>query len=121
MASLNRTVTKFFEARGLKILEKKAKAFFSALFYLFITSSSCSSFLSTIDPLGRPIGSDHCFRTLMSLLFKNLAQQNKFQAKTTLATGETVGLAEWIMDDTLLLCFCFVKKEKKIPYIHSNR
>ena len=32
--------------------------------------------------------------------FQNLAKQNKFQAKTMFTTGETVGLAEWIIDDT---------------------
>ena len=34
--------------------------------------------------------------------FQNLAKQNKFQAKTMFTTGETVGLAEWIIDDTCL-------------------
>ena len=29
--------------------------------------------------------------------------QNKLQAKTMLATGETVGLAEWIIDDICLV------------------
>ena len=34
------------------------------------------------------------------LTYQNLAKQNKFKAKTMFATGETVGLAEWIIDDT---------------------
>ena len=32
--------------------------------------------------------------------FENLANQNNFQVKTMFTTGETVGLAEWIIDDT---------------------
>ena len=55
-----------------------------------------------IDPLGRPTVtgcSDHCFRKHRI----NLAKQNKFKAKTMFNTGETVGLAEWIIDDTCLV------------------
>ena len=37
--------------------------------------------------------------------FQNLAKQNKFQVKTMFTTGETVGLAERIMDDTCLVLF----------------
>ena len=33
--------------------------------------------------------------------FQNLAKQNN--VKTMFATGETVGLAEWIIDDTCLV------------------
>ena len=33
--------------------------------------------------------------------FQNLAKQNIFQAKTMFTTGETVGLADWIIDDNL--------------------
>ena len=33
----------------------------------------------------------------------NLAKQTKFQAKTTFTTGETLGLAKWIIDDTCLV------------------
>ena len=38
-----------------------------------------------------------------SSTFQNLAKQSK--AKTMFATGETVGLAEWIIDDTCLVIF----------------
>ena len=38
-----------------------------------------------------------------SQLFQNPSKQNKFQAKTLFTTGETVGLAEWIIDDTCLI------------------
>ena len=41
----------------------------------------------------------------LSPFIQNLAEQNKFQAKTMFATGETVGLAEWIIDDTCLVTF----------------
>ena len=35
--------------------------------------------------------------------FQNLAKQNKVQARIVIATGGTVGLAEWIIDDTHVL------------------
>ena len=35
----------------------------------------------------------------------HLLKQNKFQAKTMFTTGETVGLAEWIIDDICLVVF----------------
>ena len=35
--------------------------------------------------------------------FQNLAKQNKFKVKTMFTTGENVGLAEWIIDDTCLV------------------
>ena len=37
------------------------------------------------------------------IIFQNLAKQNKFQANTMFTTGETLGLAEWIIDDTCLV------------------
>ena len=45
--------------------------------------------------------------------------QNKFQVKTMFTTGETLGLVEWIIDDTFFLSFvCFqfslsIKQEEK--------
>ena len=33
----------------------------------------------------------------------HFSKQNKFQGKTIFTTAETVGLAEWIMDDTCLV------------------
>ena len=56
-----------------------------------------------IAPGGRPTvkaGCDHCFCTCP---FVRLSPQNKFQAKTMFTTGETVGMAEWIIDDTRLV------------------
>ena len=35
----------------------------------------------------------------------HFSKQNKFQAKKMFATGETVGLAEWIIDDTYHVSF----------------
>ena len=57
------------------------------------------------DPRGRPTvtaGSDHCFCTC-----RHFSKQNKFKAKTMFATGETVGQAEWIIDDTCLVIYSF--------------
>ena len=62
------------------------------------------------DPLGPPTvtaGRDHCFcicRPSVRIFvptFQNPAKQNK--AKTMFATGETVGLAQWIINDTCLV------------------
>ena len=64
--------------------------------------------MSFIDPLGRAtvragpvgiIGFAHVVRPFVPTISK----QNKFKAKTMLATGKIVGLAEWIIDDTCLV------------------
>ena len=58
------------------------------------------------DPQGRPTvtdGSDHCVCTCRPSVRLHFSKQNKFQAKTMFATGETVGLAEWIIVDTRLV------------------
>ena len=74
-----------------------------------------------IDPLGRSTvtaGKDHCFCTCRTSVrtsvptFQNLAKQNK--AKTMFATGETMGLAEWIVDDTCLVLFGVKSRNPKI-------
>ena len=74
--------------------------------YLYTTSESE---VRLIDPRGRPTvtaGSDHCFHKCRpSVRPSPLSKQNKFQAKTMFATGETVGLAEWIYDDTCLVLY----------------
>ena len=65
-----------------------------------------------LDPLTVTGDRDHCFCTHHPSVcpsiptFQNLAKQNK--AKTMFATGETVGLAEWIIDDTCLVYFTFI-------------
>ena len=81
------------------------------LFYFFLHTKKNTNF----DPRGRPTvpaGSDHYFRTCCPYIrhyvayvptFQNLAKQNKVQTKIVIATGGTVGLAEWIIDDTHVL------------------
>ena len=62
-----------------------------------------------IDPRADPTvtaGSDHCLCTCRPSVrpsVPNFSKQIKFQAKTMFATGETVGLAEWIIGDTCLV------------------
>ena len=60
--------------------------------------------LEKIDPLGQPTvtaGSDYYFRTCCpSPLFRSSKTK---QQKTMVATGETVGLSEWIIVDTCLV------------------
>ena len=56
------------------------------------------------DPPGQPkvtAGSGHCFRTCcISSLFKSRKSK---QQNTMFASGMTMGLAEWIIDDTYLV------------------
>ena len=61
-----------------------------------------------IDPPGRPQSRPvmitiftHDVRP--SPLFKIAQKKNKFQARIVIATGGIVGLAEWIIDDSLLV------------------
>ena len=65
-----------------------------------------------IDPLSQPTvtaSRDHCFRTSVrpSPLFKSSKTK---QQKTMSATGVTMGLAEWLIDDTCLVLFKFFFK-----------
>ena len=66
-----------------------------------------------IDPWGPPTvtaGSDHYFRRCRLSVrpsvstFHNIAKQNNFQVKIVIATGGTVGMAEWIIDGTHMSC-----------------
>ena len=62
------------------------------------------------DPTVAP-GSDHCFRTCYQsvcpyVLFKISQNKTNFKRKTMFTTGETVGLAEWIIDDTCRVIHC---------------
>ena len=60
-----------------------------------------TTFSYFIDPLGRPTvmaDSDHCFRMCRTSI---PTFQSKFQAKTKFIIAETVGLADWIIDDSL--------------------
>ena len=58
--------------------------------------------------------SDHYFRTCCPFLLPSpfFTKQNKFQAKTMFTCGETVGMAEWIIDDTY---FSFFPSTTKVP------
>ena len=56
---------------------------------------------SNIDPLGQH-GRDHCFRTCCPSV-PTIQKRKKNQGKPMFATGVTVGLAEWIIDDTCLV------------------
>ena len=67
---------------------------------------------SRIDPLGQPkvtAWRDRCFCTYRpsvrpSLLSKSRkTKQKENKKKTMLANGETVGLAEWIIDDIFII------------------
>ena len=57
------------------------------------------------DPRGRPTvtaGSDHYFCTFCPSVLPHFSNLQK-QQKIMVATCETVGLAEWIIDDTCLV------------------
>ena len=54
---------------------------------------------SPIDPLGQPTvtaGSDHCFLTCCPSVRHHFSKSSKTK-QSMFATGETVGLAEWII------------------------
>ena len=61
-----------------------------------------------VDPRGRPAvtaGSDNYFRMCCLYVasvptFQNLVKQKKVQARIVIANSESMGLAEWIIDDT---------------------
>ena len=86
-------------------------------FDFYVRTLHCEEF---IDPLGRPTvmaSKDHCFRTCCpyvrpSPLFKSRKTK---QQKTMFATGVTMGLAEWIIDDTCLV-FSFIWKFKQVLF-----
>ena len=77
----------------------------------------CHSFWST-RPTHSHAGCDHCFHKWCPCVrasvrtsvptFQNLSKQNKFQVKTMFISGETVGLAGWIIDDSCLVSFQFI-------------
>ena len=78
----------------------------------------------SFDPLGQPTvmaGRDHCFCTCRPFVRPSVrshfSKQNKFQAKTMVSTGETVGLAEWIIDDSCFYYFCAQWYDVSIIYV----
>ena len=55
------------------------------------------------------------------IFFQNLAKQNNIQVRIGIATGGTVGLAEWIIDGTHVLYFLFLSlKYYNRPYPDAN-
>ena len=61
-----------------------------------------------IDPLGQPkvkTGRDNCFRTCCPSVRPSppIKSRKTKQQKTVFATGVTMGLAEYIIDDTCLV------------------
>ena len=60
-----------------------------------------------VNPQSRPVVITIFARVVCPSVptFKNLAKQNKFQVRIVIATGETVGLASWIINGTHVLFF----------------
>ena len=87
-----------------KKVSKMTTIFFSVIRWTFF------------DPRGLPtvtVGSDHYFLHLVYVrpsLFSILAKQNKFQARIVIASGEPVGLAKGIIDDTHFFSFLQVQR-----------
>ena len=81
----------------------------TSLKYSIIFAYAYETFLPIVDPLGPPtvppVGIIVFTIVVRSSVhsFQNIAKQNK--VKTMIATGKTVGLAEWIIDDTCLVTF----------------
>ena len=79
---------------------------------LYFRHLLCFSYNCIVDPLGQPTvraGRDNCFciccpSVRPSPLFNSSKTK---QQKTMIATGETVDLAEWIIDDTCLVIYWF--------------
>ena len=62
-------------------------------------------FIHSANPKSWPVGIIVCARVFRpSALFKSRKTK---QQKTMFATGVTMGLAEWIIDDTCLVNICF--------------
>ena len=84
---------------------------------LYPMLSHLQVFRPIFDPRGRPTitaDSDQYFRTCCPSVrpsvptFQNLTKQNNFQARIVIAAGGTVGLAEWIIDDSIRPIFFFI-------------
>ena len=78
--------------------------------------------LTEIDPLGQPklkAGRNNCYRTCCPSVptFQN---KTNFKRKQMFATGKTVGLAEWIIDDTNLFLLFSEKNEGFQPKMASE-
>ena len=64
----------------------------------------------------RPVR-DHCFRTCCPSVPTFQSRKTK-QQKTMFATGVTVGLAKWIIDNTCLVISIFTQTEKRFRKQH---
>ena len=75
------------------------------------SDTDSSFFIHSADPQILPvviiIFAQISVRTSMCPTFQNIAKQNKRCMKIMLNTGGTVGLAEWIIDDTDSSCYHF--------------
>ena len=71
--------------------------------------------IQSADPQSRPVVIIVFAHLVRSSVRPHFSKQNKFQAKAMFATGETVDLAEWIIDDTSLvpLCACRIFRPDK--------
>ena len=76
--------------------------------WVIILKQLIISQVRAIDSFGQlkvTTGRDHCFRTCLSVSPSPLFKSRKTkQQKTTFTTGVTMGLAEWIIDDSCLAC-----------------
>ena len=80
------------------------------------------SYYQEIDPLDRPtvragsiIVFAHVVRSYVRPFGAHYSKQNKFKA-----TGETVGLAEWIIDDACLVWIILYHNQKTYKRQHRN-
>ena len=106
----------------LILLDKRFLVFILLYCFYVLSIKSWHENIMLFDPRGRPTvtaGSDHYFRTWcpsnpqsvrlslrMSVpIFQNVAKQNNFQVRIVITTGETMGLAVWIIVGTKISCF----------------
>ena len=67
-------------------------------------------------------GSDHCFHTCFPSVptFQNLIKRNNFMWRQCSLLARFVDLAEWIIDDSFLVHFCFAKERLKALYNNTK-
>ena len=66
------------------------------------------------DPQSRPVVIIMFAHVVRSSVRPHFLKQNKFQVKTMFAIGKTVGLAEWIIDDTCFVSIVLAKNSRKL-------
>ena len=82
---------------------------FYARMYLEVGKAGKAFLIHSADPQSWPV------EIIVFPLFINLAKQNNFQVRIVIATGGTVGLAEWIIDGTHVLSPIFQTGQSKKP------